>query len=50
MVLRENKNNAYAKLGGTNKEYYGIFRSGLFEIVITTQRIISVYVFILGCR
>ena len=29
MVLRENKNNAYAKFGGTNKEYYGIFRSGL---------------------
>ena len=31
MVLRENKNNAYAKFGGTNKEYYGIFRSGLFS-------------------
>ena len=29
MVPRENKNNAYAKLGGTNKEYYGIFRNGL---------------------
>ena len=29
MVPRENKNNAYAKFGGTNKEYYGIFRSGL---------------------
>ena len=28
---RENKNNAYAKFGGTNKEYYGIFRSGLFR-------------------
>ena len=26
MVPRENKNNAYAKLGGTKKEYYGIFR------------------------
>ena len=25
MVPRENKNNAYAKFGGTNKEYYGIF-------------------------
>ena len=23
-------NNAYAKFGGTNIEYYGIFRSGLF--------------------
>ena len=30
MVPRENKNNAYAKFGGTNKEYYGIFRSGLY--------------------
>ena len=29
MVPREYKNNAYAKFGGTNKEYYGIFRSGL---------------------
>ena len=28
MVPRENKNNAYAKFGGTNKEYYGIFQSG----------------------
>ena len=27
---RENKNNAYAKFGVTNKEYYGIFRSGLY--------------------
>ena len=24
MVPRENKNNAYAKFGGTNKVYYGI--------------------------
>jgi len=30
MVPRENKNNAYAKFRGTNKEYYGIFRSGLW--------------------
>jgi len=29
MVPRENKNNAYAKFGGTNKEYYGI---ALFNI------------------
>ena len=29
MVPRENKNNAYAKFGGPNKEYYGIFGSGL---------------------
>ena len=34
MVPREYKNNAYAKFGGTNKEYYGIFRSGLFKILI----------------
>ena len=27
-VTRENKNNAYAKFEGTNKEYYGIFQSG----------------------
>ena len=29
MVPRENKNNAYAKFGGTNKEYYGILPNGL---------------------
>ena len=29
MVPRENKNNASAKSGGTNKECYGIFRNGL---------------------
>ena len=29
MVPRKNKNNAYAKFGGTNKEYYGIFGNGL---------------------
>ena len=28
MVPRENKNNAYAKFGGANKEYYGILRNG----------------------
>ena len=32
MVPREYKNNAYAKFGGTNKEYYGIFRSGLLQL------------------
>ena len=31
MVPRENKNNAYAKFGGTNKEYYVIFRTGLLR-------------------
>ena len=36
MVLRENKNNAYANFGGTNKEYYGIFRSGLYARVGVT--------------
>ena len=29
MVLWENKNNAYARFGGTSKEYYRIFGSGL---------------------
>ena len=29
MVSRENKNNASAKFRGTNKEYCGIFRTGL---------------------
>ena len=29
MAPRENKNNAHAKFGGTNKEYYSIFESGL---------------------
>ena len=31
MAPREIKNNAYAKFGGTNKEYYGIFRTGLLH-------------------
>ena len=31
MVPRENKNNPHAKFGGTNKEYYGIFRSGILS-------------------
>ena len=35
MVARENKNNAYAKFGGTNGEYYGIFRSGLLSIILS---------------
>ena len=29
IIPRENKNNAYAKFGLINKEYYGIFQSGL---------------------
>ena len=32
MVPRENKNNAYAKFGGTNKKYYGIIPSGLYQV------------------
>ena len=32
MVPRENKNNADAKFGGTNKQYYGIFRNGLLDV------------------
>ena len=35
MVPRENKNNAYAKFGGTNKQYYGIFRNGLYDVSFT---------------
>jgi len=30
MVPRENKNTTYAKFWKTNKEYYGIFESGLY--------------------
>ena len=38
MVPRENKNNTYAKFGGTNKEYYGIFRSGLWRRDLCTYQ------------
>ena len=41
MVPRENKNNAYAKFGGTNKDYYGILRSGPFETVMQTRDAVS---------
>ena len=37
MVQRENKNNPYAKFGGTNKEYYGIFGSGGSKTQVTGQ-------------
>ena len=37
MVPKENKNNAYAKFGGTNKEHYGIIRNGLFAILVTNR-------------
>ena len=39
MVPRKNKNNAYAKFGGTNKEYYGIFGNGLYEVSIILSTI-----------
>ena len=32
MVLRDNKDNAYAKFRRTNKEYYGIHESGLLAV------------------
>ena len=32
MVPRESKSNTYAKFWKTNKEYYGIFESGLLWI------------------
>ena len=32
MVPREN--NAYVKFGGTNKEYYGIFRTDLCRVKV----------------
>ena len=48
MVPRENKNNAYqyAKFEGTNKEYYGIFQTGLF-IIYTTKIIIIITISII---
>ena len=35
-VPRGTGNNAYVKFGGTNKEYYGIFRSGLLVTQVIT--------------
>ena len=43
MVPRENKNNASAKFGGTNKEYYGIFRSGLLYVYSPIKSLIKTY-------
>ena len=44
MVPRENKNNASAKFGGTNKEYYGIFQSGLLKRAkVPTNDLVSFY-------
>ena len=45
MVPRENKNYAYAKFGGTNKEFYGIFESAIFESSIEDN---GTRVFVLG--
>ena len=42
MVPRENKNNANAKFGGTNKEYYCIFRNG--QLLVLNRLSISGYV------
>ena len=35
MVLRESKDNAYAKFWRANKEYYGIFQSDLFLLILS---------------
>ena len=37
MVPREIENNAYVKFWKTNKEYYGIFKSGLLEDISQTH-------------
>ena len=34
VVPGENKNNAHAKFGRINKEYYGIFQSGLLRLLV----------------
>ena len=41
VVRIENKNNAYAKFGGTNKEYYCIFRTGLWASFWKPQLVTS---------
>ena len=38
MIPRENKNNVYAKFAGTNKEYCGIFRNGLYYFSFIEDR------------
>ena len=37
MVPGENKSNTYENFGGTNKEYYGIFESGLGSGLVLTE-------------
>ena len=44
---RETGNNVYAKLGGTNKEYYGIFQSGYYAE--RAYMIICIYLFTTIC-
>ena len=39
MIPRENKSNAYVKFGGTNKEYYGIFKSGPLKAISSEWRV-----------
>ena len=39
MVPKENKNNSYAKFGGTNKEYYGIFPKRPIDTTCLTERV-----------
>ena len=39
MVPKENKNNSYAKFGGTNKEYYGIFPKRPIDNTCLTERV-----------
>ena len=41
MVSRENRNNAYAKFGGTKKGYYGIFRTVLFRVLSSQKWLLS---------
>ena len=43
MVPRENKNNAYAKFGGTNNKYYGICRNGLLAQTSLTNDIVVLW-------
>ena len=42
MVTRENKNHAYAEIWGTNKEYYGIFRKGLYTHYKVTHHLSTI--------
>ena len=36
MVPRENKNNAFAKFGGTNKKYYSIYQNSLLSKIMSS--------------